>query len=469
MIFLRWSLMALTLVLTGCITPPGLEPSQRVIAASELGLSPQVSAPVQEPAWWSAFGDPQLDRLMEQALADNPSLEQALARVREAQSLADVARAGLSPYVSFDGQEIRRRLSGHDPIPKPYPGTTQWQGSVGLNLSWNIDFWGRQAALLSEAQAQTAAAALNVAGARLALSGVVAQTYIDLYRNNALADVAEQSLEQRRRILEITRTRVGSGLDTNVGLREASGAVPEAQVQWLQARAATELDTHQLATLTGRGAPAYVQVQRPTLDPDALLPLPAALPADLLGHRPDVLAARSRIEAAGANQAAAKAAFYPNLNLAAFAGTSSIGVLGNLLQGASASDGAGAAIHLPLFDAGRLRAQYRGSAALSDEAVAAYDQSVLQAVRETSDQLSQVETLAAQITQQQRSLDDAEVAYRLAEERYRAGVSSYLSVLNTETAVLSARRERIELVCRQAIARISLLLAVGGSFEPQRP
>ena len=469
MISPRRSLLALILALSGCITPPRLEPPQRIIAAADLGLSPQVSAPVQAQAWWSAFGDPQLDRLMEQALADNPDLEQALARVRESQALADVAQAGLAPNVAFDGQETRRRLSGHDPIPKPYPGTTQWQGSVGLNLSWNIDFWGRQAALLKQAQAQTTAAALNVASTRLVLSGAVVQTYLDLYRNNALADVAEQSLAQRQRILEITRTRVGAGLDTDVELREASGAVPEVQVEWLQARAATALDTHQLAMLSGQGAMAYAQVHRPTLDPAGILPLPAVLPADLLGHRPDVQAARSRIEAARANQAAAKAAFYPNLNLAAFAGTSAIGVLGNLVQGASASDGAGAAIHLPLFDAGRLRAQYRGSGALSDEAVAAYDESVLQAVREASDQLSQVEALAAQITQQQRSLDDAQVAYRLAEERYRAGVSSYLTVLNTETAVLSARRERIELVCRQAIARVSLLLAVGGSFEPQRP
>ncbi len=406
---------------------------------------------------------------MQQALADNPSLAQAIARVREAQSLADVAQAGLAPYVSFDGQETRRRLSGHDPIPKPYPGTTQWQGSVGLNLLWTIDFWGRQAALLKEAQAQTIGATLNVASARLALSGAVAQTYIDLFRNYALADVAEQTEAQRQRILAITRSRVGAGLDTNVELREASGAVPEAHVLWLQARAAADLDTHLLVALSGQGTMASVQVQRPTLDPAAILPLPTTLPADLLGHRPDVLAARSRIDAARAGQAAAKAAFYPNINLAAFAGTSAIGMLSNLIQGSSASDGVGAAIHLPLFDAGRLRAQYRGAAAQSDEAVAAYSQSVLQAVRETSDQLSQIEALAAEITQQQRSLDDAEVAYRLAEERYRAGVSSYLTVLNTETAVLGARREHIELVCRQAISRVSLLLAVGGSFDPQAP
>jgi outer membrane protein TolC len=143
--------------------------------------------------------------------------------------------------------------------------------------------------------------------------------------------------------------------------------------------------------------------------------------------------------------------------------------LGKLFVGNSAVYGAGPAIHLPLFDAGRLRAEYRGAAAEIDDAVSAYNQSVLEAVRETSDQLSLVEALNAQIVQQQRSLDDAEAAYRLAEERYRAGVSTYLTVLTTETAVLSARRENVALVSDQAVARVNLLLAVGGSFDPQAP
>jgi NodT family efflux transporter outer membrane factor (OMF) lipoprotein len=460
--------IALALALSACITPPKLGPQQRAIASDRLGLSPEVSASVPVQAWWSTFNDPQFDSLMRQALADNPSLAQAMARVREAQSLADVTRAGLAPSVSFDAQEIRQRLSSHEPIPEPYNGTKRWLGSEGLNLSWDIDFWGHQASLLKQARSQTAAAALDVAGARLALSGAVAQAYIDLYRNDALADVAQRTETQRRRILEITRRRVQSGLDTNVELREASGAVPEAQVELLQARAAAALDTHQLAALSGEGAGVYAQLRRPTLDPAAVLPLPAALPADLLAHRPDVLAARERIEGAEAGQAAARAAFYPDINLMAFAGTSAVG-LGKLFVGNSAVYGAGPAIHLPLFDAGRLRAKYRGAAAEIDDAVSAYNESVLQAVRETSDQLSLVEALNAQIVRQQQSLDDAEAAYQLAEERYRAGVTTYLTVLTTETAVLSARREHVALVSDQAIARVNLLLAVGGSFDPQAP
>ena len=464
----RFLVLALTLALSACITPPKLDPAQQPIASERLGLSSHVSAPPPAQPWWTGFNDPQLDRLMQQALAENPTLAQALARLHEAQSFTDATRAGLAPSISFNAQETRKRLSAHDPIPPPFAGSTQWQGREGLDLSWDLDFWGRQAALLKQARSQSTAAALDVASARLALSGALAQAYIDLYRNNALANVAQRTEAQRQRILEITRRRVQAGLDTNVELREASGAVPEAHVELLQARAAVALNTHQLAALSGRGADAYAQIQRPTLDPAAILSLPEALPADLLGHRPDVLAARDRIEAAREGREAAKAAFYPDINLVAFAGTSALG-LGNLFQGASASYGAGPALHLPLFDAGRLRAEYRGAAAEIDAAVAAYNQSVLHAVRETSDQLSLVESLSAQIVQQQRSLDDAEAAYRLAEERYEAGLASYLTVLNTETAVLRARRAHIALLADQAIARVNLLLAVGGSFDPQAP
>jgi NodT family efflux transporter outer membrane factor (OMF) lipoprotein len=462
---LRSIVIALTLALQGCITAPKLDQPQQIIANDRVGLASQVSTPIPAQTWWSAFNDPQLDRLMQRAFADNPNLKQAMARVREAQSLADVARASLAPSLSLNAQETRQRFSGHDVIPPPYAGTKRWEGHEGLNLSWDIDFWGRQDSLLKQARSRTTAAALDVASARLALSGAVARAYIDLYRNDQLADVAQRTEAQRERILEITRRRVLSGLDTNVELREASGAVPEAHVELLEAQAAAALDTHQLAALSGQGTVIYAQIRRPTLDPAAILPLPEALPADLLGHRPDVLAARDRIEAARAGQAAAKAAFYPDINLAAFAGTTAVG-FDNLFHGSSGAYGAGPAIHLPLFDAGRLRAEYRGAAAEIDDSVSAYNQSVLQAVRETSDQLSLIEALNAQLMLQERSLDDAEAAYNLAEERYRAGLSSYLTVLNTESAVLSARREHVDLVSGGAIARVSLLLAVGGSFDP---
>jgi NodT family efflux transporter outer membrane factor (OMF) lipoprotein len=464
----RLTAIAATLALSACITAPNTGPLQRPLAETDLGLAAEVSAPLPKQDWWAAFGDAQLDRLMQGALANNPGLMQAMARVREARALADVTRAGQYPSVSYDAQETRQRFSRDSEIPPPFAGGTYWQGTQGLDLSWDLDFWGHQSSLLKQARSQTAADALDAASARLALSGAVTQAYVDLYRNHALADVAQRTLEQRQRILEITRKRLGVGLDTNIELRQAESAVPQAQLELMQAQAAVELDIHQLAALSGHGADVYPAIERPQLDPAAALPLPSALPADLLGRRPDIVAARDRVEAATAGQAAAKAAFYPDVNLSVFAATSAVG-LGNLFKAESGSYGAGPALHLPLFDAGRLKAEYRSAAAEIDGAVDGYNAAVLHAVQQTSDQLSLIRALDAELAEQQESLDDAEAAYRLAEERYRNGLTSYLTVLSTETQVLGARRGQVELISAQAIARINLLLAVGGSFDPNAP
>ncbi|MDR3418658.1 MAG: efflux transporter outer membrane subunit [Nevskia sp.] len=465
---MRFAAAALGLsLLAGCVLPPKDEPRTAAIDGDGLGLS-TVAAAQPGPAWWEAYGDPQLNHIVEQTLAHNPTLDQAMARVREAQAQAAIARAGLLPSAAYDAKDTRQRFSANDIIPPPFNGKVYWEGQQGANLSWDIDFWGKQAALLRQARSQTAAAALDTASARLALAGAVAQAYVDLHRNYALADVAKRTEEQRLHILDITRSRVHAGLDTNVELREAEGAVPQAHVDLTQAQAAQSLSVHQLAALTGRGADAYDEIGRPHLNLDAALPLPHALPADLLGRRPDVLAARLRVEAASAGRAAAKAAFYPDVSLSAFAGSSAIG-FDTLFRASSAAYGFGPAIHLPLFDAGRLKAGYRGATAEIDDAVAGYNDAVLQAVRQVSDQLTLIDSLNYELGEQQKSLDSAEEAYKLAGERYQAGLSGYLSVLTAETQVLDARRQRVQLVSAQAIARVSLLLALGGSFDPQAP
>ena len=173
---------------------------------------------------------------------------------------------------------------------------------------------------------------------------------------------------------------------------------------------------------------------------------------------------RARIAAADADKRAARAAFYPSINLSALAGFASVSIT-QLIGARSFGYGAGPALSLPIFDAGRLRAQYRGAEADLDAAVATYDQRVLGAVRQTADQLTQINALNAQLQQQAQWLADAQEAYRLDEERYRAGLASYLSVLNAETEVFNARRQSVELANARAVARISLLVAVGGSFR----
>jgi NodT family efflux transporter outer membrane factor (OMF) lipoprotein len=456
--------LGLALALAGCMTPPRESVRSEMREAASLGLG-ELAAPSVTEAWWKAYGDTQLDGLMQQALDGNPSLGQALARVRAAEAQAEAAGARLGPELSLDGQATRQRFSRDDIIPPPYGGGVHTEGRIGFNAGWNLDFWGKQAARLRAAESGALAARLDLAAAREALSGAVLQAYVELDRQYALGDLAERSVAQRRQLLYLAQRRAAAGLDTSLDVRQAEAAVPQAQLERRQAQADLERAVHRLAALSGAGAEAYAAIGRPTWQLDTALALPAALPADLLGRRPDVLAARSRVEAALAGRDAARAAYYPDISLSAFVGSAAIGA-GNFLKTASATYGIGPALHLPLFDGGALDAHYRGAVADIDARIADYDASVLGAVRDVADLLTRLAALDDQRAQAQQALDAAEAAWRLATQRYQAGLASYVTVLAAETPVLAARRQAVELHAAQAAARAALRIAVGGSFEP---
>jgi NodT family efflux transporter outer membrane factor (OMF) lipoprotein len=455
--------LAIGLFLGGCISSHYAAPKERALEKpADLGLS-ATSAPVAGAEWWAAYQDRQLDDLMRAALADNPTLAQSIARLGGAQAEAAAVRADSWPLITYDATESRRRFSQYDPIPAPYGGSPRWDGSQEFNLSWDLDFWGRQAALVRQANGRSAAAALDSAGARLAIAGALVRSYLELDRTYALTDVTERAEQQRLEILGITQRRLKAGLDTTVELRQAEGAVADVRVDLWQIQGERDRAVHLLAALSGRGATAYDKIGRPRLRADTALVLPDSLPFDLLARRPDVLAAHLRIVSSRAGLAAAKAAFYPDINLFAFAGTSAIG-FDHLFQGSARTYGVGSALHLPVFDAGKLRALYRGNSADVDLAVSTYNQTVLEAVQQTADQISDITVLDSGLKQQQRSLDAAEEAFRLATARYKAGLTTYLTVLTTETEVLAARRERVQLLWSRDSARVTLLIDVGGDF-----
>jgi NodT family efflux transporter outer membrane factor (OMF) lipoprotein len=447
---------------SGCVTPPHTKPQLEQIADDAVGLGSATAPPVVQE-WWREYGDPQFDSLVESALAQNPTLQQMSARVRAAQAQVQLAVAGRRPDVRFNGQEQRQRYSERYIIPPPFGGGTYWQGDALASLSWDLDLWGLQASLIDQAKASADALGLDTAAARLGMTVALSQTYLDLNRATLLADVAQASVTQRQKILDITRRRIAAGLDTTVELREAESAVPQAELVRLQSEAARELAIHRLVAITGESAPAYERIQRPTLNLQTALSIPDQLPADLLGRRPDILAAKARVDASIAGRAAAKAAFYPNVNLSAFAGFQAIG-LDNLLRTESRVYGGGPAISLPLFESTRLKSAFNTATAAQDESIANYNDVVLKAVQQVADQLSLVKSSAGQLEQAQASLQAAEEAYRLAQKRYEAGLSNYLSVLTTETQVLNARTTFVDVQHGQAIARVSLLLATGGDF-----
>jgi NodT family efflux transporter outer membrane factor (OMF) lipoprotein len=451
-------------LLAGCVTPPREEAHPRKLVEHDVGLSGAAAAPLAE-SWWDSFQDPQLDRLIRQGLKDSPTLAEAQARVAAALAQVQSAQAALGPKANLDVSSLYQRAPQNYLIPPPLAGHTFWMSQAGGSLSWDLDFWGRQADALHRARDLAQSARFDEDNARLMLAGAIAQSYIELYRQNALADIAQRSEAQRQNILDITRRRVSAGLDTQLEIREAEGQLPQARVAREQARAAADLAVHELATLSGQGADAYASIQRPVLDVQAALPVPTELPINLLARRPDVLSARLSVEAADAQRLAAKAAFYPDISLHALAGIGAFG-LNNLVQWNARGYGAGPVLSLPIFDGGRLRAEYRGSEAQLDGAISSYNDTVLRAVQQTADQLTQLDALAKEQSDQQQTLEATEAAYKLAEERYRAGLAGYLSVLNAETQVLAARQSMVDILTSQAVARVTVLLAVGGSFDP---
>ena len=462
--FKIWLLMG-SVMLAGCVLPPKETPHPRQLANDNVGLTGVAAQPAAD-GWWDSFQDPQLDRLIRLGRRDSPTLAQANARVREALAQAQSAQAGLLPKANLDASALYQRAPENYVIPPPLAGHSFWMGQAGASLSWDLDFWGRQADAVHRAQDLTQSARLDVDDARLMLAGAITQAYIDLYREYALVDIAERSEAQRQNIVNITRRRVAAGLDTQLELRQAEGQLPQARVARAQAQAAADLAVHQLAALTGQGADAYASIQRPVLSVEAALPVPTTLPINLLARRPDVLSARMAVEAADAQRLAAKAAFYPDVSLRALAGFGAFG-MNNLVQGSARGYGAGPFISLPLFDGGRLRAEYRGSEAQLDATIQGYNDTVLRAVQQTADQITRLDALARERLDQQQTLEANEAAYRLAEERYQAGLASYLSVLNAETQVLTARQSMVDILTGQATSRVTLLLAVGGSFDPR--
>lgn len=458
----------LAVLLAGCVLPQREDPNDTPIDQQSLGL--EGGAPLQTIAvdWWKALNDPQLDALMDEALRDSPTLAQALARVRLAQSRMQTEVAANQPRFAIDADETYQRFSENYYIPPPFAGETTWIGQATANMHWDIDFWGKQAALIRQARSAAIASSLDVASARLALAGAITQAYVDLYRSWELVDIATQTQEQREQLLKLTQQRTAAGLDTQIELRIAQSTVPQARALRLQAEAARDIAVHRLAALVGDGANRYAQIGRPKLTLDATLPLPDPLPIDLLAHRPDVLAARERVEAATAGRAAAHAAFYPNVSLTALVGFQAIG-LDELAQSGSRIYGIGPALHLPIFDAKRLRAVYKGATAELDTATASYNAVVLDAVREASDQITLNNSLAQQIVEVHATLDSASSAHELAQRRYAAGLTTQIIVLDAESRVLDARRTLVTADSNRLLARMNLLLMLGGSFDPAVP
>jgi NodT family efflux transporter outer membrane factor (OMF) lipoprotein len=472
--------LASTVVLTlsGCASSAGIAPQATEIAPEAFGLAsstpsapaPAVAAVPAAPvpgSWWTGFGDTTLDGLVQRALAGNPTLKVARARLDRAAAGAEGARANSGVKADVTLEATRQRYTENGMVPKPLAGSIEDSGTIQARATYEFDFFGRNRAAIEAAIGNERATEADMAAARLVLASQVSRHYLQLARLFEQREVAARALSQRDEMLGLIRQRVSAGLDTQVELRQGEGALPETRqvIEALDEQIA--LTRHALAALTVQ-APHALDGLVPRLQGLHPFVLPDTVPADLLARRPDISAARWRVEAATQDSQSTKAQFYPNVNLVAFAGLSSIG-LDRLLQGSSQQYGIGPAIHLPIFDQARLRASLRGKTADVDAAVETYNGAVVDALRDVADQLSSARSIARQQDQQREASVAAESAYDLATQRYKAGLGTYLTVLNAESNVLQQRRQTADLRTRALDVQVSLARALGGGYTSDAP
>jgi len=453
---------AAVLVLAGCATPGATPAPLPLRSAAQSGLSAGAATTAVDATWWHRFGDPALDALVARALADQPGVQAARARLARAQALADAASGRDGPQLGFEADANRQRTSEHGLYPPPLNGATINSGNIQLGASWSLDLFGRERAAIASALGNARAAQADVDVAAQALALQVTRGWLQLARLGSQREVAQRTLAQREELLALTKARVQAGLDTTVELRQSEGGLPDARTQIEALDEQIALARHQLAALSAQ-PPAALDALAPTLATLRAEPTPATLGIDLLGRRADVAAARERVEAATQQVAGARAEFYPDVSLSAFFALNAIG-LQHLSELGSRTYGAGPALHLPIFEGGQLRAQLRARSADLDAAIAGYNQQVLEAVREAADAGASAQSVARQQAAQREALAAARSAHEIALQRYRQGLSNYLVVLATESNWLAQRRLATDLQFRGLDVQAQLMKSLGGGW-----
>ena len=453
------------LILGGCASSAGIAPVAAPVAPVGVGLASGAAvtdATLVATDWWHSFGDPTLNELVERALAGNPNLKGVQARLERADAAVAGSKAADGPLVVGGADVTRELFTANSIYPPPLGGSIRTLGNLQVAGAWELDFFGRNRAAIEAAVGSQRAGQAEVQAARVMLASSVARSYVQLGRLFEQRQVATRALKQREETLVLINQRVLAGLDTAVEQRQGEGSLPETRLVIEQLDEQIALTRHALAALTAQPPDALDGLIAP-LRSVQIVALPTSLPADLLGRRADITAARWRIEAATSDTKVARAQFYPNVNLTAFIGLASIG-LDRLFRSSSEQWGVSPAIHLPIFDSGRLRANLSVKTADLDAAIESYNSAVFDAVHDAADQISSVRSVARQQVEQASAHASAESAYDLATQRYKAGLGTYLTVLNAEANVLNQRRLTAELKARALDTQIGLIRALGGGF-----
>ncbi|SDZ52345.1 efflux transporter outer membrane subunit [Pseudomonas sp. NFIX28] len=465
----RLSLVLLAMSLAGCANYSGLKTEGVSLDAQSLQAGQSLNGVTLSPAawprsdWWKSLGDPQLDGLIREALHDSPDMQIASARAHQASATAYAADAARMPTLDASGSASRSRLArSQDPSGQGDNYSTL--RSLTGSFSYTFDLWGGQRDAWEAALGQARAAEVDRQAAQLTLAADVARAYSDLGQAHIVHDLAVEDLKRTRQMLDLGQKRLGSGIDSQYQFQQTESLEASAEASLIDTEKKLQSAKIALAVLLGKGPDRGNEIARPKVLQASAVALPSVLPAELLGRRPDLVAARWRVEAASKSIDASKTRFYPNLNLSAAAGTQSL--LGDAMFGsASRFFNIAPTVSLPIFDGGRLRADLDTRDADYDLAVAQYNKSLVNALGDVSDTLSQLRDIGRQIAAQQHATDIAQESYDTVVQRYGSGIGNYLDVLSIEQQLLQAQRQLATLNAEQIDLSIQLMQALGGGFQ----
>ena len=466
--FAAASLLAVTLSLSACGVPdlgprPQLRTPETLQSARSLASSRQAADWPQQD-WWTAYGDPQLDLLVKEAIKGSPDVASALARITQAQGAIQTVRGNLLPQVSGQGDADVAKQSYNNGTPvSALPQGWKDYGTLALSASFDLDLWGKNKALLAAATSATEAAVADERQAELLLTTSVVSGYFELARLLARQKVLESALKARQDTANLTDGRVKQGLDNDSPLRQANSLVAQAKQELATNAAQVAVQRHAIAALLGEGPDRTAGLTPPAIEAIPETPVPADAGIALAGRRPDIIAARKLVEAANSGMKYSKASFMPDISLKGLLGFTSLGI-SHLFDSGSDYGNAGAAISLPIFEGGKLAGEYRMARAGYDSEVASYNKTVVGALQDVADALVMRDSAREEERNALVARNEADAAYRLAMMRYKGGLYTYLDVLSTQQTALSARVAAVDAHFSTLSSEVALTRALGGGY-----
>ncbi len=454
-------------------TPPALEHTLAE-AGREEPLSPLRHWP--NDRWWRQFGSPELNRLMEAALKDNPGLKAAAARLRQAEGVARVEGARLLPFLDAEVELSTERISEHGVKAALNPEVAGAHIIFGnlkpLSFRYEFDFWGKNRAALEAALGEAAAEEAEQAEVRLRLTAAIARSYFRGVALRQQLDLVEDMVKLRRELLHLAETRYRLGLDTADPVKEATIALETANKREAGTRDQLDLQRNLLARLLGTGPDKTRNLFTGRVTIPERIPLPTKLPLELLAHRPDLASAVHQAEAAAQRIKVAKASFLPTIDLTAFVGLNALRLtkgassLANVLfSGSSFAYGITPGLRLPWFEGGRLRGELSAQRAEYDRAVELYNDTLLHAIQEVADSLSSWRETRTIVESHNRLLASQREDLNLAQERLNSGLDDRRAVLARRHAVLDQEYALKALETHQLVAMADLIEALGGGYK----